>query len=275
MFLRVYKGLIRAHLEWGAVLFSGGNRNTLRVLDRVQYQALRVIMGCMRTTPIPLLLSEAGEPPLRVRRIRILKKYSIRIAACRDNPLKPRLKGLKERLTRNSRLAKYLKNFSLLDCLEPISEIMNMKEGMRRPGYYDYSWSEVMYEMSPIMDLQSGYILRHSEDPNGEFQDLIKKNYESYIGIFTDGAHTRGEMAGASSFFIPELDVRQATKLQNCFSALTAELYAIFQALKYALEIEGRSTVICTDSQAALIRIKDRMREFAQDKILHEITNEV
>ncbi|XP_051155209.1 uncharacterized protein LOC127277858 [Leptopilina boulardi] len=58
--LMVYKGFPWALLEWGSILIAGANKTTLRRLDKVQNSALRIAMGCMRTTPIPILLSEAA-----------------------------------------------------------------------------------------------------------------------------------------------------------------------------------------------------------------------
>lgn len=38
--LSIYKRLIRAHLEWGSILFAGASKCTLEKLDKVQYGAL-------------------------------------------------------------------------------------------------------------------------------------------------------------------------------------------------------------------------------------------
>lgn len=269
--LRVYKGLIRAHLEWGAVLFAGSTGSVLKALDKAQYQALRTALGCMRTTPIPVLLSEAGESPLKLRRARILKRYSVRIATWRDNPLAPRLKGLRERLKSNMTPAKFMLKFSLLETLEPVTDIVGLKTRCKRPGYYDYPWNELVIETNHIMDMESGYSIKKAGNPNRKLQEILVREYHSPTCIFTDGAHPGGESVGASSFYIPVNNTKQATKLYNCFSAVSAELHAISQALKYSLELNMDSVLICTDSQSALIKIRDRMRDFAQDPIIHEI----
>lgn len=62
-----YRSLIRAHLEWATVLFADASLSYLRQLDTIQYSALRAVLGCMKSTPIPLLLSEANGCPLRHR----------------------------------------------------------------------------------------------------------------------------------------------------------------------------------------------------------------
>ena len=54
----VYGGLVRACLEWGSPLFQYAGMNALRILDRIQYEALRMVLGCLRSTRIAILLSE-------------------------------------------------------------------------------------------------------------------------------------------------------------------------------------------------------------------------
>lgn len=52
----VYRNLLMAHLEWGARLFIDESRTLLTKLDYVRNAALSVVLGCMRTTPLEVLL---------------------------------------------------------------------------------------------------------------------------------------------------------------------------------------------------------------------------
>ena len=52
----------------------------------------------MRTNLISVLLSEAGEPPLSLRRSLLSKRFILRNFSCRGNPLLPRLQLLRERV---------------------------------------------------------------------------------------------------------------------------------------------------------------------------------
>ena len=67
LLLLVYRGLLRAYLEWNAPLFFAASITTLRILDRAQYEALRAVLGCMRSTSVAIFLSEANEPSLGLR----------------------------------------------------------------------------------------------------------------------------------------------------------------------------------------------------------------
>ena len=97
LLLLVYRGLVRAYLEWGSPLFAGAGRSALGILDRAQYEALRVALGCMRSTPLAVLLSESGEPPLGLRRSLLGGSFILRNAASRDGLLAPKLSLLFEK----------------------------------------------------------------------------------------------------------------------------------------------------------------------------------
>ena len=97
LLLTVYRGLVRAYLEWGSPLFAGASGTALRILDRAQYEALRVALGCMRSTPIAELLSEVSEPPLGLRRSLLGGRFILRKASRRGGPLIPKLSLLFER----------------------------------------------------------------------------------------------------------------------------------------------------------------------------------
>ena len=97
LLLVAYRNLVRSIREWGSPLFASAPRGTLRLLDRAQYMALRTVLGCMRPTPISILLSEAGEPPLWLRRHLLCNRFIARNFSWRGNPLIPKLKLLSER----------------------------------------------------------------------------------------------------------------------------------------------------------------------------------
>jgi len=48
----IYQGTVRPHLEYGSTAWSNAAKTTLHTLDLVQNQALRIITGAMRSTPI-------------------------------------------------------------------------------------------------------------------------------------------------------------------------------------------------------------------------------
>ena len=98
LLLTVYRNLVRSYPEWGAPFFRCAAVSALGILDRAQFGALRVALGCMRTTPTSVLLSEAGEPPLSLRRSLLSGRFILRNFSWRGSPLIPRLQLLRERV---------------------------------------------------------------------------------------------------------------------------------------------------------------------------------
>ncbi|XP_032675526.1 uncharacterized protein LOC116846151 [Odontomachus brunneus] len=75
--LSVYRGLIRSILDYGGLaLYDLPPGRTIQ-LDRVQYAALRCVLGFMRTTPTNVLLDQNAEWPLVIRRLFLVTKITL------------------------------------------------------------------------------------------------------------------------------------------------------------------------------------------------------
>ena len=143
--LTLYQGLIRTLFESGAVFFLGASMAVLRVLDRVPYAALRVALACMRLTPIPVLLLEANEPPLGLRRWLLANHFMARNFMWRNNPLIPKLQLLSERAQRRA-FKINLTRCGLLISYEACSHLIGEYSRTIRPAYFDIQWMELSAE---------------------------------------------------------------------------------------------------------------------------------
>jgi hypothetical protein len=63
----LYRGLIGSVLEYGSVCYTNMTRTHMLGLERVQYRALRIALGLMRSTPNNCLRVLSGIPPLAER----------------------------------------------------------------------------------------------------------------------------------------------------------------------------------------------------------------
>lgn len=63
----VYQGSVRPHLEYGSSSWMTAAQSHQQTLQRVQNQALRIITGAMRSTPIEKMEQTTGIPPLKNR----------------------------------------------------------------------------------------------------------------------------------------------------------------------------------------------------------------
>ena len=64
----VYIGTIRAHLEYGLTTLSSASKSAIYTLYKVQNQALRLITGSMKSTPIRVMEETTAIQPLSKRR---------------------------------------------------------------------------------------------------------------------------------------------------------------------------------------------------------------
>ena len=67
----IYTGLVRSVLDYGCVVYGSAANTSLRKIDNIQYQALRVCTGAIKTTPTAALQVEKGVMPLELRRVQL------------------------------------------------------------------------------------------------------------------------------------------------------------------------------------------------------------
>ena len=186
----------------GLTLFAGASGTALRILDRAQYEALRVALGCMRSTPIAVLLSEASEPPLGLRRSLLGGRFILRNASCRGSPLIPKLSLLFER-TRSGRSRIRPAKCGLLLAYEGVRGLLDMCFRTIRPLYFDYSWIEVTVPVN--LDLETGREVRGAVDPALEFEGLVSARYPDSVRVFTDASRDDSAEVVGVGFCVPSM----------------------------------------------------------------------
>lgn len=77
--LMAYRGLIRSSMDWGCQLLVDIGPALAKILDQLQYAALRVALGVMCTTPTNVILHLSRECTLNSRRRMLTCKY---VAKC-------------------------------------------------------------------------------------------------------------------------------------------------------------------------------------------------
>ena len=99
----VYEGAIRPQLEYGSTAWSTSAKTNQQALDRVQNQALRLITGAMKTTPIQAMEKVTGIQPLQERRDTKILLQAEKFRCQNKHPMNQKVEGLtKNRLKRSS-----------------------------------------------------------------------------------------------------------------------------------------------------------------------------
>uniref|UniRef100_A0A2P2I4W4 RNA-directed DNA polymerase from mobile element jockey-like n=1 Tax=Hirondellea gigas TaxID=1518452 RepID=A0A2P2I4W4_9CRUS len=84
--LRLYRALIRSELDYGSVIYASAKENVLKTLDPVHNAALRLCTGAFRSSPVPSIYAESGEPPLNVRRMQLSLQFFTHIELLPTSP---------------------------------------------------------------------------------------------------------------------------------------------------------------------------------------------
>ena len=85
--LAVYRATIRSLLDYGCEAYDSACKSTKDPLNSVTYQALSIVFGTLKGTPLQDLEIEAGEMPLDLRRKLLSQKYRILLNNDANHPL--------------------------------------------------------------------------------------------------------------------------------------------------------------------------------------------
>ena len=245
LLLLVYRGMARAYLEWGSSLFEGAWGMAYSILDRAQYEALRVALGCMRSTPIAVLLSESNKPPLGLRSSLLGNRFILRNASWRGGPLIPKLCLLSER-SRSGRFRIKPAKFGLLLAYEGVRGLLGMCFRTIRPPHFDFAWTELTIPVS--LNFETGREVKGAVEPALEFDSLIDARYPDSVRVFADASRNDSSEGVGVGFCFPSLGYRFGMRLVGFTSVLSAKLYSIFCALKCIFRMSFPSVVVFTDS---------------------------
>ena len=84
--LNLYISLVRSKLDYGSVVYGSARKSTLKCLDTIHHQGLRLALGAFRTSSIESFYAESNKPSLYVRREKLSLQYTTKLAATPQNP---------------------------------------------------------------------------------------------------------------------------------------------------------------------------------------------
>lgn len=85
--LRINNALNISILDYGQIIYSQSCETNLKTLNVIQNSSIRMAIRAFRTTPVESLLVEAGQLPLRLRRLKALANYGSHVARDKHHPL--------------------------------------------------------------------------------------------------------------------------------------------------------------------------------------------
>ena len=254
---QLYIGFIRAKLDYCSCIQNIANKSSLKEIDRIQNQGLRLICGAMRSTPIAACEIEANLEPLDIRRnrsaIEAVERYH------RAEPDHPNRK-----LVENWKPAKRIQQKSPIEIAAEISNQHHLPTNRKCENRYQMSNP---WECSIDADIRTTLInpmINKNSSPvilKSTALETIDSYPRSAIQAFTDGSAFKATVyAGFGVHLIfPDGSVEDLSEpCGNICSNYVAEIKAITAAIDFTYnqfeqgQKEPTEIVVYTDSQSAL-----------------------
>ena len=224
--LHLYRSLIRSKLDYGCIVYGAARTSYIKALDAIHHQGLRLCSGAFRTSPVDSLYVEANEPPLDLRRIKLLLQYILKLKANTDNPafdcvFHPQFEDTYDKNKKciksiGLRVKKHIRDSDL-----PLNIVKHSTCSEIPP------WKLI----KPKVDTSLSEYKKSETNPAVFKQKFfeIKQAKHSTIDIYTDGSKDQNKVAAAA---VIEHDVFSA-RLPNEATIFTAEAKAIQLAFEY------------------------------------------
>ncbi|XP_048778819.2 uncharacterized protein LOC125682098 [Ostrea edulis] len=197
----VYQGNVRPHLEYGSTSWMTAAKTHLQTLDKVQNQALRIITGAMKSTPIHSMEEITNITPLSKRRECNAMLQAAKYCCTEDHPMNNRLTQLSSgRLKRSSfvletRALQREHHESLPKQVKPIAFSVN-----------DYPTEDKLRNVSIQTSVPNITSKDEQSDivKNTHTMTMLEEQYPSefWIRVFTDGSATNAIKNGGAGIYI-------------------------------------------------------------------------
>ena len=255
--LKLYRSLVRSKLDYGCIVYGSARKSYLDALDPIHHQGLRICLGAFRTSPKESLYAKAGEPPLSLRRLKLMINYVLKLKSDPSNPcysgvFKPKFSEKfknkpKEIPPLGLRIAPHLEAAGI-----DLENVYDNSSLTKCP-----SWKIVC----PIINFELT-TFKKENTPSAVFTQRYLEEMEGYKGFvkfFTDGSKKEEMAAAGIAEELPNRSFKTYhSRLKDFSSIYTAELIAILVTLKMISRNENNRFLIATDSLSALQALSSR-----------------
>ena len=218
---------------------------TKNMLNTVQNQALRLVLGAFRTSPAASIQVEANESPLDLRREKLSMQYALKLSSNKQNPMYSVVFHAKFKpLFEKKPSATPTFGIRILPILKSIN--VNMTHVHQNSISPIPPWQ--LKQPQIILDLCEYKKSSSNTDWFLSSFNNVKTRHADYVHIYTDGSKER-EKTGAA---IVVQDHIIQNRLYDKSSVFSAEMKAIFLAFQYIAQSSLLKFLIFSDSLSLL-----------------------
>ncbi|GBO37713.1 hypothetical protein AVEN_149962-1 [Araneus ventricosus] len=242
--LKIYRALIRSKLDYGSAIYGSASKSTLRPLDTIHNQGLRLSVGAFRTSPILSLYVLCNEPSLELRRERLALNLFFKIKSDDSHPSHYNVIN-----------PKYGTLFSIRPSFTPTFGF-RIGKILRSINTVDFPVLNKSDEFPPWKDTRLNFIdifekWHESTTHNLVYQSIFydhRQQFSGYEPVFTDGS--KADNLVGTAVVIRNSIVSGG--LHELCSVFTSEIYAIYLALVEIADRNYKKTILYSDSKSAI-----------------------
>ena len=250
---QVYLGTVRPHLEYGSSAWMTAAQSHKYNLEKVQNQALRIITGAMRSTPIVKMEQTTSIAPMKRRwECKALIQYT-KARAMEEHLMHARTYGTNTSRLKRSSFLKESRGIqrSLQECLPAVVDTLD-------PTPEAPSWEK----KTTNMEINTSIPFFTSKEDHNDLSkkaltmSMLEERYprEAWIRIYTDGSATDAVRRGGAGVYIQFPNGRRQAEAiptgQHCTN-YKAEAEALVHAANIIRDV--------TDPQSQLVFLTDAM----------------
>lgn len=249
--LLFYRAYIRSILDYGCILYGSAANVHLKKIDRVQYSAIRICIGALKSSPTPAILAEAREPPLGIRRNYLAFKKLCYLKFFNYNNT---LNQLVPQLSIENLTNKYWNKKNsppLADAYIIFNKCIDLITPHKKLPIFELEFSDITFGPRVIFPTYSEI---HTVNQS-RLNEIINK-YDSFFKIFTDGS--KSTSGTGSAVYISDTSTKLQYKISDTCSIFTAEIFAIEEALQWLIKQKlTQNALIMSDSKSVLEAISN------------------
>lgn len=248
----LYNAIVRSVLDYGSFTLEPCSKVALSKLDRIQFQALRIILGAMKSSPTNALQVEATDSPLSLRRQYLADRFYLRLSLLDDHPLIPKLQELSTLITDSGFW--FNKNPPcLINSLRKFNNLPDPSYSCSLLPLFSCMYEALIYQPNIILNFG---ISKNEPGANNSFLHKIDNFWRGWTLLFTDSSRLVISGAVGSAVWIPKYSVILSYKCPALTSVFTGELVAILEAIKFVITHGINKSIIFSDSLSGLQSIK-------------------
>lgn len=271
---KIYKSTVLEKMLYAAPIISSASDSTIKMLESIHNQGLRIITGAFRTSPVESLQVESGIPSLRSLLNQRLLIYATKF---RSNNLN---QETTETDDHNSDSSGELWNQDQItepinievrsrNILESLGTSLPPSKVLTTPKTPPWVRKSILIDKTMLSASRNG---KSQIELRKLFAQRIHTKYRTCRPIYTDGS--KNETKTGFSVITEEEIIRRRTHSQ--LSIYCVESLAIIEALKWiANQDRVGAYVICTDSLSVISSLeKKKIKTSLKDEIIY-LYNEI